>query len=113
MGRRGCHYPRHVREGSSPSVGHRGRCVAGSSSAEDELGAMLILASLGALALASRWSPAARWMTGAVGFLGGLVALLALLAILVRLLFVAGFAASCAVAATAALWPQAGAVLAV
>lgn len=87
--------------------------MASPHSAEDELDAMLILASLGALALASRWSPAARWMTGAVGFLGGIVALLALLAILVRLLLVAGFATCCALAATAALWPQAGAVLAV
>ncbi len=81
--------------------------------AGDELDTMLILASIGALAVASRWSPAARWMTGAVGFLGGLVALLALLAMLFRLLFIAGLAGCCAVAATAALWLQAGAVLAI
>lgn len=74
---------------------------------------LLILGSLGALALASRWSPAAGWMTGAVGFLGGIVALLALLAVVVRLLLLAGLAASCAAAATAAFWAQGGAVLAI
>ena len=87
--------------------------MARSCGTEDKLVAMLILASLGALALASRWSPAARWMTGAVGFLGGIVALLALLAILIRVLFVTGLAACCAAVATAALWPEAGPILGV
>jgi hypothetical protein len=74
---------------------------------------MWMLAGLGALALATRWSPAARWMTGAIGFLGGIVAMIALLAILVRLLLVAGLAVFFALAATTALWPQAGAVQAI
>ena len=74
---------------------------------------MLVLAGIGALALAARWSPAARWMIGAVGFLGAIVAVLALLTVLLRLLLIAGLAGLAAVAVATGMWPQAGAVLAI
>lgn len=74
---------------------------------------MLIIVGIGALALASRWSPAARWMVGAVGFLGAIVAILALLTVLLRVLLMAGLAGLAAVAVSTGMWPQTGAVLAI
>ena len=74
---------------------------------------MWILVSLGALALATRWSPAARWMTGAVGVLAGIVAVLALVTLLLRVLLIAGLAIAGAVTVASLLWAEAGPVLAI